>query len=137
MDQGEDMDQREETKLSLSQYDPWVIKKKLTDSDTSVNAKLYLPRQGLEGSIIPLMRQPMVLQMGMANGVEVKVHVIEEGNEADDYTWRLVKSNDGVYYLKGGWGVFAKDKAYQTGDVIGLMWDQSYERFLLHKIVQY
>ncbi|CAA7057556.1 unnamed protein product [Microthlaspi erraticum] len=131
------MAQEADLDLSLSQYDPWVIKKKLTASDTSMNGKLLLPRKELLDSIIPQMRQAMAQQIGTENGVEVKVHVIEEGNEADDYTWILVKDIDNTYFLKRGWGPFARANNYQEGDVIGLMWDQSYERFLLHKIVQY
>ncbi|CAA7042387.1 unnamed protein product [Microthlaspi erraticum] len=130
------MNQGLDLNLRLSQYDPWVIKKKLTDSDTSTFGKLSLSQVGM-ASITRQMRQSMVEQMETTEGVEVKVHVIEEGHQADDYTWNLVKLWDGRYFLKGGWGVFARDNGYQTGDEIGLMWDQSYERFLLHKIVQY
>ncbi|CAA7024755.1 unnamed protein product, partial [Microthlaspi erraticum] len=98
------------------------------------------PEENREGSgdlDIPVAMHAMAQQIGTENGVEVKVHVIEEGNEADDYTWILVKDIDNTYFLKRGWGPFARANNYQEGDVIGLMWDQSYERFLLHKIVQY
>ncbi|CAA7049762.1 unnamed protein product [Microthlaspi erraticum] len=130
MNQGVNLD------LSLAQYDPWVIKKKLTATDTSNYGKLSLSQRGM-GSITPQMRQSMREEMETIQGVEVKVHVIEEGNQAEDYTWRLVRESDGKYYMKGGWIVFARNNGYQEGDEIGLMWDQSYERFLLHKIVQF
>ncbi|CAA7036410.1 unnamed protein product [Microthlaspi erraticum] len=111
MNQGVNLD------LSLAQYDPWVIKKKLTATDTSNYGKLSLSQRGM-GSITPQMRQSMREEMETIQGVEVKVHVIEEGNQAEDYTWRLVRESDGKYYMKGGWIV---NNGYQEGDVIGLM----------------
>lgn len=126
------MDQELDTDLRLSQYDPWVIKKNLTDSDTSNNGKLYLPREGI-ASIIPQMRQSMVQQMGTTSGVEVKVHIIDDVKQADDYTCRLARNGEGKHYFMG-WGAVVRDNRYKTGDEIGLMWDQSYERFLVHKL---
>ncbi|CAA7049765.1 unnamed protein product [Microthlaspi erraticum] len=60
MDQ--EMDEELDLDLSLAQYDPWVIKKKLTATDTLYYGKLYLPQQGMD-SITAQMRQPMIQQM--------------------------------------------------------------------------
>lgn len=66
------------------------------------------------------------------NGAEVKLHILEEGPEADDYTVTLIKQ--AKYLLRAGWSNIAKAKDYKTGDEIGLLWDKSSGRVLLHHI---
>lgn len=60
------------------------------------------------------MENVMVQNLGSSNGVEVKIHILEEGYEA--------------------WSNIAKAKGYITGDEIGLLWDKIAEKFFLRLI---
>ncbi|KAG2332910.1 hypothetical protein Bca52824_004090 [Brassica carinata] len=118
--------------LSLAPPDPWVLKKKLTDTDLISGGQLILRKGDFESFIMPEMDDVTLQNMGSTNGAEVKIHIVEEGPEADDYTVTLIKK--AKYLFKAGWSNMAKAKDYKTGDEIGLMWDKSSGRFLLHHI---
>ncbi|CAD5315282.1 unnamed protein product [Arabidopsis thaliana] len=60
------------------------------------------------------------LVKNLGNGVEVKVHIIEEGPESDDYTLTLVKCR-GNCMFRGGWYNMVKAKCYKPDDEIGLI----------------
>ncbi|AAD39566.1 B3 domain-containing protein [Arabidopsis thaliana] len=108
--------------LSLSQYvedDPWVLKKKLSDSDLYYSAQLYLPKQEMEHFVLPEMDHDLVRKLGA--GVEVKVRDVDSVD--DFYTVRL-KVRNGQYYLGKGWGLIKNAKVLNTGDHIGLFWDK-------------
>ncbi|XP_010500793.1 PREDICTED: putative B3 domain-containing protein At1g51970 [Camelina sativa] len=117
-------------KLGLAPYDPWVLKKNLTETDLHHGGSLILPKQEFE-AILREIGRGLVESLG--NGVEVKLHIIEEGHESDDYTLTLVKGN-GSYMLTGGWYTIARAKGYKPNDEIGLMWDKWSRRFLFHHI---
>lgn len=78
------------------------------------------------------MENVMVQNLGSSNGVEVKIHILEEGYEADDYTITLIKKTS--YKFIAGWSNIAKAKGYITGDEIGLLWDKIAEKFFLRLI---
>ncbi|VVB00511.1 unnamed protein product [Arabis nemorensis] len=119
-------------KLGLGPHDPWVIKKWLSDSD--VHGQFVLPKHDFETFIIPVL--PQVLVENLANGVEVKIHIIEEGHEAADHILTLIIYK-GMYVFKGGWSVLAREKGYKKDDEIGLMWDKWSSRFFLHHITRF
>ncbi|KAG7653787.1 B3 DNA binding domain [Arabidopsis suecica] len=109
--------------LSLSQYvedDPWVLTKKLSDSDLCYRAQLYLPKQEMEQFILPEMENDLVRKLGA--GVEIRLRDIDSVND-DSYTVRL-KVRNGQYYLEKGWRLIKNDKGLKTGDHIGLFWDK-------------
>ncbi|EOA37761.1 hypothetical protein CARUB_v10012600mg [Capsella rubella] len=124
------MHQELNLELGLAPYDPWIVKKKLTETDLSYGGSLILPKQDFE-TILQEMERRFV--ENLVNGVEVKVHIIEEGHESDDYTLTLIKCNSS-YMLRGGWYNIAKSKGYKPNDEIGLMWDKWSRRFLFHLI---
>ncbi|CAA0288051.1 unnamed protein product [Arabidopsis thaliana] len=123
------MAQELDLELGLAPYDPWVLKKNLTESDLN-NGFIILPKQDFE-KIIRQMERGLV--KNLENGVEVKVHIIEEGPESDDYTLTLVKCR-GNCMFRGGWYNMVKAKCYKPDDEIGLMWDKWSRRFLFHHI---
>ncbi|CAL9218613.1 unnamed protein product [Arabidopsis halleri] len=106
------MAQELDLELGLAPYDPWVLKKNLTESDLSLYGFVILPKQDFE-KIIPQMERGLVENLG--NGVEVKVHIVEEGHESDGGhpPLTLIKCS-GRYMLKGGWYNLVKAKGYKT-----------------------
>lgn len=117
--------------LGLTPHDPWVIKKWLTDAD--IRGQLVLPKHDFETSIIPVI--PQVLVENLANGVQVRIHIIEEGHEAADHILTLIIYR-GMYVLRG-WSDLAREKGYKQDDEIGLMWDKWSSRFFLHHISRF
>ncbi|XP_024006866.1 B3 domain-containing protein At1g10455 [Eutrema salsugineum] len=85
-------DQELNLELDLTPYDPWVIKKMLSDIDVSQQGKLNLPRQDFENFIIPEMVGDLIQNLG--NGVKVKVLVYEE-----EYIVTLKRKSNGSYML--------------------------------------
>ncbi|CAH8351785.1 unnamed protein product [Eruca vesicaria subsp. sativa] len=77
------MAQESDAKLCLAPHDPWVLKKKLTDYIFAI-----------------LMDNIMVQNLESSNGIEVKLHIVEKGHEADDYTLTFTKKPK--YFLKAG-----------------------------------
>ncbi|CAH8255350.1 unnamed protein product [Arabidopsis lyrata] len=115
------MAQELDLELGLAPHEPWIVKKKITETDLRYGGSVILPKQEFETFIIPQMERGLVENLG--NGVEVKVHIVEEGHESNDYTLTLVKCN-GSYMLSGGWHNMAKANGYKPNDEIGLMWDK-------------
>ncbi|KAF3560999.1 hypothetical protein DY000_02013461 [Brassica cretica] len=99
-----------------------MIHGSLTDSDLCYGGPLNLPKRDFESYILSEMENVMVQNLGSSNGVEVKIYILEEGYEADDYTITLIKKTS--YKFIAGWSNIAKAKGYITGDEIGLLWDK-------------
>ncbi|ESQ32682.1 hypothetical protein EUTSA_v10005614mg [Eutrema salsugineum] len=110
-------DQELNLELDLTPYDPWVIKKMLSDIDVSQQGKLNLPRQDFENFIIPEMVGDLIQNLG--NGVKVKVLVYEE-----EY----------ILYAYAEWPALVKANGFQTNNLIGLCWVNSSRRFYLQRI---
>ncbi|XP_010480415.1 PREDICTED: B3 domain-containing protein At1g10455-like [Camelina sativa] len=107
--------------LSLSQYeDPWVLKKRLTDSDVCIKSQLCLPKQLMEQFIVPEMGNDLVQKL--APGVEVKVRDVDRINHS--YTVTLKLRKDGQYLFGKGWNLLKNSKGLIKGDFIGLYWDK-------------
>ncbi|CAH2038122.1 unnamed protein product [Thlaspi arvense] len=122
--------------LDLPPYDPWVVRKILTDYDTCYGDHLILPQSQFADFIIPEMKYSnpaMVQQIVSGNNVDVKIHIIEEGPQAADYRVTLEIHNHS-YMISRGWSDIVKARDYKTGNEIGLMWENMLKRFILHQI---
>ncbi|XP_010491256.1 PREDICTED: B3 domain-containing protein At1g10455 [Camelina sativa] len=108
--------------LGLSQYedDPWVLTKRLTDSDVSIKAQLYLPKQLMEHFIVPEMGNELVQKL--AAGIDVKVRDVDRIDHS--YTVNLKLRKDGQYHFGKGWQLLKNTKGLIKGDFIGLYWDK-------------
>ncbi|XP_030445616.1 B3 domain-containing protein At2g33720-like [Syzygium oleosum] len=115
------------TRLELY-WDPWKIKKRLTESDLGHLSRFLIPRSCVETHVLPQMGPEMVMRVGSGDGMKVAVRDADTG---DEYLlvfryWLSLKS----YVLNEGWNrLFVRRRGLQVGDEIGMLWDPGFLKF--------
>ncbi|KAK3430451.1 hypothetical protein EUGRSUZ_E02045 [Eucalyptus grandis] len=122
------------TELTLL-FDPYKIKKRLTQSDLSHLSRFLIGRDFVKSHFLRWMSEEMVRQVESGKGADVIVRDMDTCSEH-----RLVFvfwASSGCYVLKGGWiKEFVKRRGLAVGDEVGMYWEPSASKFhfsLLHK----
>ncbi|XP_030476544.1 putative B3 domain-containing protein At1g78640 [Syzygium oleosum] len=116
-------------------YDPYKIKKKLTQSDLGHLSRLLIGRDFVASHLLQWMSEETVRQVESGKGADVIVRDVDTCSEHRlvFVFWAL----SGSYVLKGGWiKEFVKRRALAAGNEVGIYWDPSASKFhfsLLHK----
>ncbi|KAL3739259.1 hypothetical protein ACJRO7_020633 [Eucalyptus globulus] len=123
------------TELTLV-FDPYKVKKRLTQSDLGHLSRLLIGRDLVKSHFLRWMDEETVRQVESGKGADVIVRDLDTGSEH-----RLVFvfwASSGSYALKGGWiKEFVKRRALEVGDEVGIYWDPSERKFhfsLLHMV---
>ncbi|KAK2632254.1 hypothetical protein EUGRSUZ_L01802 [Eucalyptus grandis] len=122
------------TELTLL-FDPYKIKKRLTQSDLGHLSRLLIGRDFVKSHFLRWMNEETVRQVESSKGADVIVRDMDTCSEH-----RLVFvfwASSGSYVLKGGWiKEFVKRRGLAVGDEVGIYWEPSASKFhfsLLHK----
>ncbi|KAK3430452.1 hypothetical protein EUGRSUZ_E02044 [Eucalyptus grandis] len=122
------------TELTLL-FDPYKIKKRLTQSDLGHLSRLLIGRDFVKSHFLRWMSEETVRQVESSKGADVIVRDMDTCSEH-----RLVFvfwASSGSYVLKGGWiKEFVKRRGLAAGDEVGIYWEPSASKFhfsLLHK----
>ncbi|KAK3430457.1 hypothetical protein EUGRSUZ_E02039, partial [Eucalyptus grandis] len=123
------------TELTLL-FDPYKIKKRLTQSDLGHMSRLLIGRDSVKSQFLRWMNEETVRQVESSKGADVIVRDMDTCSEH-----RLVFvfwASSGSYVLKGGWiKEFVKRRDLAVGDEIGIYWEPIASKFhfsLLHKV---
>ncbi|KAK2632253.1 hypothetical protein EUGRSUZ_L01801 [Eucalyptus grandis] len=122
------------TELTLL-FDPYKIKKRLTQSDLGHLSRLLIGRDFVKSHFLRWMSEETVRQVESGKGADVIVRDVDTCSE--NGLVFVFWASSGSYVLKGGWiKEFAKRRGLAVGDEIGLYWDPITSKFhfsLLHK----
>ncbi|KAL3739256.1 hypothetical protein ACJRO7_020630 [Eucalyptus globulus] len=125
------------TELTLL-FDPYKIKKRLTQSDLGHLSRLLIGRDFVKSHFLRWMSEETVRQVESGRGADVIVRDMDTCSEH-----RLVFvfwASSGSYVLKGGWiKEFVKRRGLAAGDEVGIYWEPSASEFhfsLLHRANQ-
>ncbi|KAI6706207.1 hypothetical protein NL676_009169 [Syzygium grande] len=109
-------------------YDPYKIKKKLTQSDLGHLSRLLIGRDFVTSHLLRWMSEETVRQVESGKGADVIVRDMDTSSEH-----RLVFvfwPSSGSYVLKGGWiKEFVKRRGLAAGDEVGIYWDPTVSKF--------
>ncbi|KAI3436933.1 Peptidase A1 domain-containing protein [Psidium guajava] len=116
-------------------FDPYKIKKKLTQSDLGDLSRLLIGKDFARSHVLRWMSKETASQVESDKGASV---IVRDADTCSEHRlvfmyWATSKS----YVLKGGWiKQFVKRRGLAAGDEIGLYWDTIASKFhfsLLHK----
>ncbi|KAL3739264.1 hypothetical protein ACJRO7_020638 [Eucalyptus globulus] len=123
------------TELTLL-FDPYKIKKRLTQSDLGHLSRLLIRRDSVKSHFLRWVNEETVRQVESSKGADVIVRDMDTCSEH-----RLVFvfwASSGSYVLKGGWiKEFVKRRGLAVGDEVGIYWEPIASKFhfsLLHKV---
>ncbi|KAF8023100.1 hypothetical protein BT93_F0561 [Corymbia citriodora subsp. variegata] len=123
------------TELALL-FDPYKIKKKLTQSDLGHHSRLMIGRDFVMSHVLRWMSEETVRQVESGKGAEVIVRDVDTCSEH-----RLVFvfwASSRSFVLNGGWiKEFVKRRELEVGDEVGIYWDPTASKFhfsLLHMV---
>ncbi|KAI6706173.1 hypothetical protein NL676_009135 [Syzygium grande] len=109
-------------------YDPYKIKKKLTQGDLGHLSRLLIGGDFVASHLLQWMSEETVRQVESGKGADVIVRDVDTCSEH-----RLVFvfwASSGSYILKGGWiKEFVKRRGLAAGDEVGIYWDPSASKF--------
>lgn len=111
--------------------DPWLIKKRITESDLNGLSRLLLPRKEVEKYVLPQMSEEMMRQVkNSKGGLSVKVVDYDTAGmeEKHDMGFKYWASSNS-YILNRTWSRYAKHKRLKVDDEIGLFWNKYEEQF--------
>ncbi|XP_056173882.1 B3 domain-containing protein At2g33720-like [Syzygium oleosum] len=116
-------------------YDPYKIKKKLTQSNLGHLSRLLIGRDFVTSHLLRWMSEEIVRQVESGKGADVS---LRDADTCSEHQLVFVFwASSGSYVFKGGWiKEFAKRRGLAAGDEIGIYWDPSASKFhfsLLHK----
>ncbi|KAM5583922.1 B3 domain-containing protein [Rosa sericea] len=108
--------------LGSIDYDPWIIKKKLTVSDLGELSRLLLPKSLTQKHVLRFMNKSLNERVHSSNGELVTVYDcdMKTKHELVFKYWPSSKS----YVLQANWKKeFVNVRKLKEGDQIGLYWD--------------
>ena len=107
--------------------DPWVIKKRMQESDVGDLSRLLLVVDGVKKHILPMWDAKRIEKIKDGVGVHVAVWDCDTKSEKQ---LKFKKWRNGSYVLVENWTKeFVKRRGLMKGDEVGLYWDQSNSRF--------
>ncbi|KAK3432491.1 hypothetical protein EUGRSUZ_E04371 [Eucalyptus grandis] len=122
------------TELTLL-FDPYKVKKRLTQSDLGHMSRLLIGRDSVKSHFLRWVNEETARQVESSKGADVIVRDMDTCSEH-----RLVFvfwASSGSYVLKGGWiKEFVKRRGLAVGDEVGIYWEPIASKFhfsLLHK----
>ncbi|XP_050369223.1 putative B3 domain-containing protein At1g78640 [Argentina anserina] len=108
--------------LGSIDYNPWVIKKKLTASDLGDLCRLLVPKSSTQKHILPFMNKSLNERVHSSNGQTVTVYD-SDMNTKHELVFKYWQSAK-CYVLQASWKKeFVNVRGLKEGDLIGLYWD--------------
>lgn len=115
------------TRLALY-YDPWTIKKRLTESDLGNLSRLLLGKELVETHVIPMLGPVRAKEIQTEKGTGVTIWDCDRDSE-HELTLKRWSTNKSYVLINGWRQEFVKQRELKQGDVIGLFWDPYKSRF--------
>ncbi|KAL3739252.1 hypothetical protein ACJRO7_020626 [Eucalyptus globulus] len=115
------------TELTLL-FDPYKIKKKLTQSDLGHLSRLLIRREFVKSHFLRWMNEETVRQVESGKGADV---IVRDTDTCSEHRLVFVFwASSGCYVLKGGWiKEFVKRRGLVAGDEVGIYWDPFASKF--------